>query len=68
MRSVLKFIVLAGMCLAILAIILVSIWVYESVSNPQIAQDSGQVCTFVPDNNGRVGGGISGPVANVTGG
>jgi hypothetical protein len=67
MRNVLKLIVLAGMCLAILAIILVSIWAYESVSNPQIARAPGQVCTFVPDNSGQVLDGISGPVSNVTG-
>jgi hypothetical protein len=67
MRSVLELIVLAGICLAILAIVLVSIWAYESVSNPQIAQDSGQVCAFVPDNSGQIQDGISGPVANVTG-
>jgi hypothetical protein len=67
MRNALELIVLAVMCLAILAIILVSVWTYESVSNPQIAQDSGQVCAFVPDNSGQVQEGISGPVVNVTG-
>jgi hypothetical protein len=68
MRSILELVLLVAVCLAVLGVILVGINVYESVSNPQIVQDSGQVCAFVPDTSGQVQDGISGPVANVTGG
>ena len=68
MRRVHELIIQAAVCLAIIAVILVGVWVYASVSNPQVAQDSGQVCAFVPDTSGQVREGISGPIANVTGG
>ena len=59
--------ILAAVCLALLAIILLSAGVYESVSNPQMTLDASQVCSFVPENGGQTQEGISGPVANVTG-
>ncbi|MGA2103787.1 MAG: hypothetical protein ABSG06_00170 [Methanoregula sp.] len=66
--NVSALIILLIVCLAVMAIILVSVTVYESVSNPPIAQETNQVCSFVPDNSSQVQDGISDPMANVTGG
>lgn len=67
-EKVTALLVLAAVCLALLAIILVYAGAYESVSNPQVPQGTSQVCAFVPDNSGQVPPEGTTPAGNVTGG
>jgi hypothetical protein len=61
-------IVLAFVCLVILAIILMGVGAYESATNPHIAQDTAQEYAPVQQNISHAQAGISGAVGNVTGG
>jgi len=67
-ENVCALIILAAVCLALLAVILLGAGAYESVSNPQNSPDTSQVCAFIPENAGQTPDGISGPATNVTGG
>ena len=61
-------IVLAFLCLVILAVILMGVGAYESATNPHIAQDTAQEYAQVQQNISHAQAGISGAVGNVTGG
>ena len=59
-------IVLAFVCLMILAIILVGVGAYESATNPHISQVTAQEYTQLQQNISNAQAVISGAVANVT--
>jgi Na+-transporting methylmalonyl-CoA/oxaloacetate decarboxylase gamma subunit len=61
-------IVLAFVCLVILAIILMGVGAYESATNPHIEQDTAQEYAQVQQNISHAQAGIAGAVGNVTGG
>jgi len=66
--NVSALIVLAFVCLVILAIILVGVGAYESATNPHISQDTAQEYAQLQQNISHAQAGISGAVGNVTGG
>jgi len=61
-------IVLAFIGLVVLAVILMGVGAYESYTNPHVQQDTAQEYTQLQSNISAGQAGISGAVANVTGG